>query len=75
MGGKLVNSISLGGKLVNVGIHASINVHEYHCIAIRMRCWLVDVFFFYSLLKCWQHICTSRIDHVHRARETNDYQQ
>ena len=25
-----------------VGIHASINVHEYHCIAIRMRCWLMD---------------------------------
>ena len=25
-----------------VGIHASINVHEYHCIAIRMRCRLVD---------------------------------
>jgi hypothetical protein len=30
---------------VSVGIHALINVHEYHCIAIRMRCWLVDVFF------------------------------
>jgi hypothetical protein len=28
---------------VSVGIHALINVHEYHCIAIRMRCWLVDV--------------------------------
>jgi hypothetical protein len=25
-----------------VGIHALINVHEYHCIAIRMRCWLMD---------------------------------
>ena len=49
-------------------------MHEYHCIAIRMRCWLVDVLF-YSLLQCWQHICASRIDHVHRARETNDYQQ
>ena len=34
-----------------VGIHALINVHEYHCIAIRMRCWLVDVLFFYSLLQ------------------------
>jgi hypothetical protein len=39
--GKLVNKIIIGGKLV-VGIHALINVHEYHCIAIRMRCWLVD---------------------------------
>jgi hypothetical protein len=27
-----------------VGIHALINVHEYHCIAIRMRCWLMDDF-------------------------------
>ena len=25
-----------------VGMHALINVHEYHCIAIRMRCWLMD---------------------------------
>jgi hypothetical protein len=29
-------------KNLNVGIHALINVHEYHCIAIRMRCWLMD---------------------------------
>ena len=29
-------------KTVSVGIHALINVHEYHCIAIRMRCWLMD---------------------------------
>jgi hypothetical protein len=27
---------------IPVGIHALINVHEYHCIAIRMRYWLVD---------------------------------
>ena len=27
---------------VIVDIHALINVHEYHCIAIRMRCWLLD---------------------------------
>ena len=54
-----------------VGIHALINVHEYHCIAIRMRCWLVDVLFFYSLLKCWQHICASRIDHVRRMTTNN----
>ena len=40
-----------------VGIHALINVHEYNCIAIRMRCWLVDVFFLYSLLQCWQYMC------------------
>ena len=26
-------------------------------------------------MQCWQHICASCIDHVHRARETNDYQQ
>jgi hypothetical protein len=26
-----------------VGIHALINGHEYHCVAIRMRCWLMDV--------------------------------
>ena len=51
---------------VIVGIHALINVHEYHCIAIRMRCWLVDVFFLYSLLQCRQYICASRIDHVRR---------
>jgi hypothetical protein len=25
-----------------VGTHALINGHEYHCIAIRMRCWLMD---------------------------------
>jgi ABC-type sulfate/molybdate transport systems ATPase subunit len=31
------------GVIVTVGIHALINVHEYHCIAIRIRCWLVDV--------------------------------
>ena len=24
-------------------MHALINVHEYHCIAILLRCWLVDV--------------------------------
>jgi hypothetical protein len=27
---------------VTVGIHALINGHEYHCVAIRMRCWLMD---------------------------------
>ena len=27
---------------LSVGIHALINVHEYYCIAIRMRCWLMD---------------------------------
>jgi hypothetical protein len=26
-------------------------------------------------MQCRQHICVPRIDHVHRARETNDYQQ
>ena len=25
-------------------------------------------------MQCRQHICVPRIDHVHRARETNDYQ-
>ena len=29
-------------EYLNVGIHALINVHEYHCIVIRMRCWLLD---------------------------------
>ena len=33
----------LTGHSVSVGIHALINVHEYHCIAIRVRCWLMDV--------------------------------
>jgi hypothetical protein len=37
--------------MLSVGIHALINVHEYHCIAIRMRCWLMDALFFYSLLQ------------------------
>jgi hypothetical protein len=32
----------LRGEFMLVGIHALINVHEYHCIAIRMRCWLMD---------------------------------
>ena len=32
----------LGVVLIPVGIHALINVHEHHCIAIRMRCWLMD---------------------------------
>ena len=27
---------------MSVGIYALINVHEYYCIVIRMRCWLVD---------------------------------
>ena len=40
---KLIAYVSLPSMLVTVGIHASINVHEYHCIAIRMRCRLVDV--------------------------------
>jgi hypothetical protein len=31
-----------------VGMHALINVHEYHCIAIRMRCWLMDVYPLFS---------------------------
>ena len=26
-------------------------------------------------MQCRQHICVPRIDHVHKARETNDYQQ
>ena len=26
-------------------IHALINVHEYHCIVIRMRCWLLDDYY------------------------------
>ena len=39
-------------QYLSVGIHASINVHEYHYIAICMCCWLVDVFFLYSLLQC-----------------------
>ena len=29
-------------NMTSVGIHALINMHEYHCIAIRMRCWLLD---------------------------------
>ena len=37
-------------EFMSVGIHALINVHEYHCIAIRMRCWLVDDCF--SILCC-----------------------
>jgi hypothetical protein len=28
--------------MLNVGIHALTNGHEYHCVAIRMRCWLMD---------------------------------
>jgi hypothetical protein len=26
-------------------------------------------------MQCRQHICVPRIDHVHKARETNDYRQ
>jgi hypothetical protein len=33
---------------LTVGIHALINVHEYHCIAIRMRCRLMDACFLFS---------------------------
>ena len=29
-----------------IGIYALINVHKYHCIVIRMRCWLMDDYFF-----------------------------
>jgi hypothetical protein len=36
---------------VLVGIHALTNGHEYHCVAIRMRCWLMDACL-YSLLQC-----------------------
>ena len=32
----------MGYITIFVGIHALINVHEYHCIVIRMRCWLLD---------------------------------
>ena len=46
---------------------------------VSLRCdtyaLLVDgCLFFYSLLQCRQHICSFRIAHVLRARETNDYQ-
>jgi hypothetical protein len=47
----LGNSRHFEVSKVIVGIHALINVHEYHSIAIRMRCWLVDDWF-YSLLQC-----------------------
>jgi hypothetical protein len=30
-------------ELQIVGMHALINGHKYHCIAIRIRCWFVDV--------------------------------
>jgi hypothetical protein len=35
-------------QILSVGIHALINVHEYHCIAIRMRCRLMDACFLFS---------------------------
>jgi hypothetical protein len=62
--------------LVCVGIHALINVHEYHCIAIRMRCRLMDACF--CILCCSvDSIYAVRVGHVHRARytQTNNYQQ
>jgi hypothetical protein len=36
---------------------------------------LVDGCLILLRMQCRQHICVPRIDHVHRARETNDYQQ
>ena len=27
-------------------MHALINIHEYHCIVIHIRCWLMDNWFF-----------------------------
>ena len=48
-------------------MHALINVHEYHCIAIRMRCWLVDDSCFCSILLRGVDIYASRVGHVQDA--------
>jgi hypothetical protein len=38
----IAEKLAVSKQSQDVGIHALINVHEYHCVAIRMRCWLVD---------------------------------
>jgi hypothetical protein len=74
----VVNALYLDFSINNniVGIHALINGHEYHCVVIRMRCWLMDAFD--SILCCSvDSICAFRVGHVHRARytQTDNYQQ
>jgi hypothetical protein len=64
--------LDLSSSNVAVGIHALINGHEYHCVAIRMRCWLMDACFVFSAAVLTD-IRGARICHV--TRKANDYQQ
>jgi hypothetical protein len=65
------------------GILNDMNMCRYTCFnqraRVSLRCdtyaLLVDGCLILLRMQCRQHICVPRIDHVRKARETNDYQQ